>query len=78
MRTLGKQRLQPDFGGKMKNSLKTRSLSVLIVLFAALLACSFPVTFLLALRLVGYRLEVSKPWQEKIQPAEPKPHPLDD
>jgi hypothetical protein len=43
-----------------------------------LLACVIPVTFLLALRMVGYRLEVSQPWQQKIKPDQPRPHPLDE
>lgn len=47
-------------------------------LLTLLLACTIPVSFLMALRMVGYRLEVSKPWQEKIEPVHPKPHPLDD
>lgn len=51
---------------------------VLVFFLTLLLACGFPVTFLIALRMDGYRLEVSKPWQEKIKPTQPKPHPLDD
>lgn len=49
-----------------------------VFLLTLLLACATPVSFLMALRMVGYRLEVSKPWQEKVEPVQPKPHPLDD
>ena len=51
----------------------------LVAVFVALLiGCGFPITFLMALRLIGCQLRVSKPWKQKVKPEQPRPHPLDD
>ena len=45
---------------------------------AVFLGCGVPITFLMALRMVGFQLRVSKPWKQKTEPEQPRPHPLDD
>ena len=51
---------------------------VVAAFVALLIGCGFPVTFLMALRMVGFQLRVSKPWKQKTEPEQPRPHPLDD